>query len=282
MSEKKFYWIKVKTTFLTSETVDFLMSQKDGANYVVLYQMLCLITANTNGELGRTIGEVLIPYDEAKITRECKWFSIDTVRIALNLYEKLGLVYQQENGLLRIANFSNMVGSETKYAIKQRNYRENKLSKLENGVVRLNREMLRLPNGQTRFIDEVRYGGNGAKALDMACCKCELCGTEDNLVIHHNKQGSNELEDLYVLCASCHSKVHNEWVTLSTHSYTPVSTQDIRYKSIDIRYKSIDTRDKNIERKKEERKKEEPTPSSTASKEAEEDLDFIAKLGSTS
>lgn len=34
--------------------------------------------------------------------------------------------------------------------------------------------------------------------------------------------------------------------------------------------------------KKERKKKEEPTPSSTASKEAEEDLDFIAKLGSTS
>ena len=36
---KRYYWIKLKDTFFTSDTVDFLMSQKNGANYVVLYQM---------------------------------------------------------------------------------------------------------------------------------------------------------------------------------------------------------------------------------------------------
>ena len=39
------------------------MGQKNGANYVVLYQMLCLMTINTNGRLSRQIGEVLIPYE---------------------------------------------------------------------------------------------------------------------------------------------------------------------------------------------------------------------------
>ena len=37
------------------------MGQKNGANYVVLYQMLCLMTINTNGRLSRQIGEVIIP-----------------------------------------------------------------------------------------------------------------------------------------------------------------------------------------------------------------------------
>lgn len=122
--ESKYYWIKLKNTFMTSETVDFLMGQKDGANYVVLYQMLCLKTANTNGELGRVIGEILIPYDEEKITRDCKWFSIDTVRIALTLYKKLGLIYQQDNGLLKITDMENLVGSETKWANYKRIARE--------------------------------------------------------------------------------------------------------------------------------------------------------------
>ena len=40
----KFFWIKLTDAFLTSDTVDFLMSQEGGANYVVLYQMLCLKT----------------------------------------------------------------------------------------------------------------------------------------------------------------------------------------------------------------------------------------------
>mgnify|MGYP000051898394 CR=1 FL=1 len=43
---KRFYWIKLKDSFMNSEVVDFLMSQPNGANYVVLYQMLCLKTIN--------------------------------------------------------------------------------------------------------------------------------------------------------------------------------------------------------------------------------------------
>lgn len=123
MAEKRYYWIKLKDTFFTSDTVDFLMSQKDGANYVVLYQMLCMKTANTGGKLSRKIGEIIIPYDVEKIQRDCKYFSIDTVRIALTLYKQLGLIYEQENGVLQIANFENLVGSESTSAERVRQMR---------------------------------------------------------------------------------------------------------------------------------------------------------------
>ena len=93
---KRYFWIKLRESFMTSDTVDFLMSQKDGANYVVLYQMLCLKTINTGGRLSRTIGEIVIPYDVEKIQRDCKWFSADTVRVALDLYKRLGLIYEDE------------------------------------------------------------------------------------------------------------------------------------------------------------------------------------------
>ena len=112
----RFYWIKIKDTFFTSDTVDFLMSQKNGSNYVVLYQMLCLKAVNNEGQLARKIGEVLIPYDTEKIQRDCKWFDIDTVRVALELYKKLGLVYEEKGKMLVISNFQNMVGGETKWA----------------------------------------------------------------------------------------------------------------------------------------------------------------------
>ena len=123
---KRFYWIKLKDTFMTSDAVDFLMGQKDGANYVVLYQMLCLKTANTEGRLERKIGEVIIPYDVEKIARDSKWFSVDTVRVALELYKALGLVYVDEEGCLVMANHKEMVGSETDYAEKNRRLRANK------------------------------------------------------------------------------------------------------------------------------------------------------------
>lgn len=118
---KRYYWLKLKESFMTSDTVDFLMSQKDGANYVVLYQMLCLKTINTEGRLSRTIGEIVIPYDVSKIQRDCKWFSTDTIRVALELYKRFGLVYEDQDGTLVLANHEEMVGSETDWAKQKRN-----------------------------------------------------------------------------------------------------------------------------------------------------------------
>lgn len=112
-NKQRYYWIKLTDRFMTSDTVDFLMGQKDGANYVVLYQMLCLKSINQNGELASRIGEVIIPFDEEKIQRDCKWFSIDTIRVALSLYNKLGLIYMQDNGILKIAEFDRLIGSQT-------------------------------------------------------------------------------------------------------------------------------------------------------------------------
>lgn len=122
---KRYYWIKLRDTFMTSDAVDFLMGQPDGANYVVLYQMLCLKTINTGGKLERQIGEVIIPYDEAKIQRDCKWFTIDTVRVALNLYKALGLIYVDNDGALCLTDHENLVGSATDYADQKRLQRKN-------------------------------------------------------------------------------------------------------------------------------------------------------------
>ena len=122
---KTYYWIKLNVGFMTSEKVDFLMSQKDGANYVVLYQMLCLKTINNNGELASKLGEMIIPYDENKIQRDCKFFTIDTVRVALELYKNLGMIYANENNMLQITNFNEMVGQETDYARQKRIQRKN-------------------------------------------------------------------------------------------------------------------------------------------------------------
>lgn len=120
---KRYYWMKLKESFMTSDTIDYFMGQPDGANYVVLYQMLCLKTINTDGRLSRQIGEVIIPFDIEKIRRDCKWFSADTIRIALNLYKAFGLIYEDVDGTLVLADHKNLVGSETDYAEKNRRLR---------------------------------------------------------------------------------------------------------------------------------------------------------------
>ena len=116
---KKFYWIKLKTDFFDLPTIDWLLEQENGCEYVVLYQKLCLITANNGGELSRRIGEMIIPFEAKKIADVTR-FPIDTVVVGLRLYRKLGLIYEHENGFLRISQFDDMVGSETKWAEKKR------------------------------------------------------------------------------------------------------------------------------------------------------------------
>ena len=117
----------MKTNFFSQDEIDFLMSQKDGANYVVLYQMLCLATVNNNGELSTKLGEMIVPYEVEKIVRDTKYFNKDTVVIALGLFKKLGMIYEeQESGLLRIANYEEMVGSESSSAKRVREWRQKK------------------------------------------------------------------------------------------------------------------------------------------------------------
>ena len=132
--EKRFYWIKLKTDFFNTATIDFLMSQKNGCEYVVLYQMLCLQTANTEGNLVSHIGEIIVPYDVNKIVRDTKYFSVDTVTVALELFKQLGLIYKEDNNVLRIADFSEMVGSECSSAKRVREHRERKALQCNNDV----------------------------------------------------------------------------------------------------------------------------------------------------
>lgn len=235
---KKYYWIKLKTNFFNREDIDFMLSQENGCEYVVLYQMLCLNTANNDGRLETKMNEVIIPYDIKKIVRDCKYFDYDTVAVALDLYKKLGLIYEEDNKILKIANYDEMIGSETRYAQIKRNQRENNVPLLE--CKRLNKEMLRLPNGNTVFVDEKRYGGNGMLAYDLAGGKCEICGSEENLCIHHNNGYSNEIEDLYILCRKCHSNVENNKGVEIVHHYVHQEYRDKSIENRDIDNKIID------------------------------------------
>lgn len=126
MSEqKRYYWIKLKTDFFNQEAIDLLLSQPNGCQYVVLYQMLCLNTANNSGEMSTRVGEMIVPYNIDKIVRDTKYFDHDTVTVALELFKRLGLIYQEEDGVLRITDSVKMVGYESanREAIKKREQR---------------------------------------------------------------------------------------------------------------------------------------------------------------
>ena len=178
---KRFYWIKLKDSFMSSDEIDYLMSQPDGANYVVLYQMLCLKTINTGGCLVSQIGEMLIPYDAEKIQRECKWFSLATVRVALRVYKQIGLIFESLDGILTISNYSDIVGSETDYSAQKRLQRENRRRQIPvKGAD--NNEDNNVDNVHTEkeIENRVRDRDNGSPAVDAGLA--EIIGSyEENI-----------------------------------------------------------------------------------------------------
>ena len=53
------------------------------------------------------------------------------------------------------------------------------------------------------------------RALHRAKYKCQLCGSKENLNVHHNtyeNRGQEKDEDLIVLCQECHAKFHDKFI----------------------------------------------------------------------
>lgn len=186
---KRFYWIKLKDSFMSSDEIDYLMSQPDGANYVILYQMLCLKTINTGGCLVSQIGEMLIPYDAEKIQRECKWFPLSTVRVALSVYKQIGLIFESPDGILTISNYSDIVGSETDYSAQKRLQRENRRRQIhvkgadnneDNNVDNVHTEKEIEKDKDKEIENRVRVRDNGSPAVDAGLA--EIIGScEENI-----------------------------------------------------------------------------------------------------
>lgn len=131
--DKKYFWLKLKKQmFDDNEAMDFLLSQKNGSEYAMIYILLCLRTMNTDGELASHIGEMIIPYTPEKIERDLKYFALDTIVVALDLYKQLGLVYESLNGSLVISNYEELIGSETKWAEYKRIQRKKELEIVKN------------------------------------------------------------------------------------------------------------------------------------------------------
>ena len=120
---KKYYWLKLREDFFDDpqdETIQYITEQNP--LYTIFYLKLCLKALRTDGKMLRYIGNTCLPYDVdslAKLTHMDK----DTVRCAVALFEKIGLIKFLDSGELFLTQIDEMVGSETEEAIKKRKLR---------------------------------------------------------------------------------------------------------------------------------------------------------------
>jgi len=139
--KKRYYWLKLKENFFEEDTIEWLEEQPNGKEYCLFYLKLCLKSLKTEGMLVRNVGNMMIPYDPeslAKLTNS----SADTVKVAMDLFHKIGLIQIMDGGEIYLSQLNELVGSETEYAIQKRLQRvkEDNVQKLS-GKCRLEIEL---------------------------------------------------------------------------------------------------------------------------------------------
>lgn len=123
LAEKRYFWLKLKEDFFADETMRYIEEQENGYKYSNIYLKLLLKSIDGQGVLIRKIGTRLIPYDVAAIAK-MTGHDQDTVRVAMKLFEGLGMIERLESGALYMSQLQEMVGSESASASRVRALRE--------------------------------------------------------------------------------------------------------------------------------------------------------------
>ena len=252
---RRFFWIKLKRDFFKRHDVRIIESMPNGEIYVLFYLKMLAESVDHDGALRFSD---LIPYTPEMLSAVF-YTKLDIVNDAIKLFQDLGMLEIEPDGTIKLTKFDDFVGCETESAVQKR--RQRNLPTLLNGSKRVNGSTLETPDGKRHHVDDKRFGGNGMLALDRAGGKCEICGKNDVVVIHHNNGYSNELDDLIVLCLSCHGKAHNKtnkghlkidrppYVGQMSAECPPNVRIENREKRIENREKRIENREKTGENK---------------------------------
>ena len=122
----KYYWLKLKEDFFEDDAINWIEEQQNGKDYCLFYLKLCLKSLKSDGLLIRNVGNMLVPYDAKKLS-DLTNTDVDTVKVAMDMFKKIGLVDILENGEIFMNQLNTMVGKETDYAEQKRIQRENKI-----------------------------------------------------------------------------------------------------------------------------------------------------------
>lgn len=199
-----FYWLKLKKDFYKRHDIVILESMENGKEIELIYIKMLCEAIDHYGELRFNENIAYTPQMLSHVFNTTE----EMMKTAIKALIDLELVEIDDSGTIKMLKMGSFVGYETDMAEKKRMQRN--LPTLKNGSKRLNGSCLVTQDMKKHTVDEKRYGGHGMQALDRAFGKCELCGSDKEVRIHHNNGYSNELDDLVCLCISCHGIAHNK------------------------------------------------------------------------
>ena len=121
MSEnKKYFYLKLKDSFFSSEEMLVLESVPDGMIYQNIYLRMCLLSLKNEGAL---TFKNMLPYD-LKMLATVLRVDIAKMKLALELFEQLGLVTKTDNEVLFMSDIQALIGQSSTEAERIARYRK--------------------------------------------------------------------------------------------------------------------------------------------------------------
>lgn len=118
--DKKYYWLKLQKDFFKRHDIRIVESMPNGKDYILFYLKIICESLNHGGNLRFSD---TIPYSVemlATITNT----NVDVVRNAIKVFVELHMIDILDDGTYFMSEVQNMVGYETEWARKKREYRK--------------------------------------------------------------------------------------------------------------------------------------------------------------
>lgn len=116
---KKYYWLKLKRDFFKRHDIQIIEAMPNGKDYILFYLKLLCESVDHEGALRFS---EQIPYNDqmlATITNT----NVDIVRSAITVFTELEMMEMLDDGTLFMCETQKMLGCETEWAKKKREYR---------------------------------------------------------------------------------------------------------------------------------------------------------------
>ncbi len=195
---KRHFWMKLTDDFLFGPEMKYILQQKNGCAYALLYEMICSRFKATNGKLIDLMHNIYVKYDAERLAVEfAQYFDHDTVILATILFEQIGFIARDVDGVMYIPEYGTLIGSESAAAIKKRRQRALKKA----------RELQALQSGETLKSTPQKTGGqtggqcpddvhqsvssNNKVSIDGGQCPDNVLPhniTSHNITSHNNKE----------------------------------------------------------------------------------------------
>ena len=116
----KYYWLKLKRDFFKRHDIRIVEETPNGKEYILFYLKLLCESVDHDGNL-RFSDQ--IPYNEEMLSVITNT-NVDVVRSAVKIFTELKMMEILDDGTIFMAEVEGMLGFETEWAKKKREYRE--------------------------------------------------------------------------------------------------------------------------------------------------------------